>query len=73
MLIQLVLISGVTLLSVYGAAKVVEKVLIKQALEGEAEFYWEHYKNNPKSNLPKTLNLTGYMEQSAHSEPVLSE
>ena len=30
MLIQLVIISGVTLLSVYGAAKVVEKVLIKQ-------------------------------------------
>ncbi|GAA4359210.1 HAMP domain-containing sensor histidine kinase [Kangiella marina] len=70
MLIQLVLISGVTLLSVYGAAKVVEKVLIKQALEGEAEFYWEHYKNNPKSNLPRTLNLTGYMERSPHSETV---
>ncbi|RDX35844.1 sensor histidine kinase [Kangiella sp. HD9-110m-PIT-SAG07] len=70
MLIQLVLISGVTLLSVYGAAKVVEKVLIKQALEGEAEFYWQHYKNNPTSNLPRTLNLTGYMERSSHSEPV---
>lgn len=63
MLIQLVLISGVTLLSVYGAGKVVEKVLIKQALEGEAEFYWQHYEEDPTSNLPKTLNLTGYMEQ----------
>ena len=70
MLIQLVLISGVTLLSVYGAAKVVEKVLIKQALEGEADFYWKHYKENPTSNLPRTLNLTGYMERSSHSEPV---
>ena len=70
MLIQLVLISGVTLLSVYGAAKVVEKVLIKQALEGEAEFYWNHYKDNPTSNLPRTLNLTGYMDKSPHSEPV---
>ena len=70
MVIQLVLISGVTLLSVYGAGKVVEKVLIKEALEGEAEFYWEHYKMDPNSNLPKTLNLTGYMENSDHSETV---
>lgn len=70
MLIQLVLISGVTLLSVYGAGKVVEKVLIKQALEGEAEFYWQHYEEDPNSNLPKTLNLTGYMEQSSDTQSV---
>ncbi len=37
--IQLLLISLVTLLSVYGAAKVVENVLIKQALDGEADFF----------------------------------
>jgi len=70
MAIQLVLISGVTLLSVYGAGKVVEKVLIKEALEGEADFYWQHYAENPKSNLPRTLNLTGYMSDSAHSDKV---
>jgi signal transduction histidine kinase len=70
MLIQLVLISGVTLLSVYGAGKVVEKVLIKQALEGEAEFYWQHYEQDPSSNLPKTLNLTGYLEKDGDKQAV---
>ena len=70
MLIQLVLISGVTLLSVYGAGKVVEKVLIKQALEGEAEFYWQHYEQDPNSNLPKTLNLTGYLEKDGDKQAV---
>ena len=64
MIIQLIIISGVTLLSVYGAGKVVEKVLIKEALEGEAEFYWNHYQKDPNSNLPRTLNLTGYMSDS---------
>lgn len=62
--IQLVLISLVTLLSVYGAAKVVEDVLIKEALEGEAEFFWKHYESNPNIELPKTLNLTGYFKNS---------
>lgn len=70
MVIQVIIISGVTLLSVYGAGKVVEKVLIKEALEGEADFYWKHYAENPKSNLPRTLNLTGYMEGSSHSKAV---
>ncbi|AOE48972.1 sensor histidine kinase [Kangiella sediminilitoris] len=70
MAIQLVLISGVTLLSVYGAGKVVEKVLIKEALDGEAEFYWSHYKENPDFNLPSTLNLTGYMESADNPDSV---
>lgn len=70
MAIQLLLISAVTLLGVYGAAKVVENVLIKQALEGEAEFFWKNYEKNPDFNLPSTLNLTGYMSSSLSSEAV---
>ncbi|MHC9511633.1 sensor histidine kinase [Kangiella sp. M94] len=70
MAIQLLLISAVTLLGVYGAAKVVENVLIKQALEGEAEFFWTNYQQNPNFNLPNTLNLTGYMSSSDSSEEV---
>ncbi|NVK21754.1 MAG: HAMP domain-containing histidine kinase [Kangiellaceae bacterium] len=61
MAIQLTLISFVTLLSVYGAAKVVENVLIKEALEGEARFFWQHYEDDPQFKLPRTLNLTGYL------------
>ncbi|MBD3653513.1 HAMP domain-containing sensor histidine kinase [Kangiella sp.] len=70
MAIQLLLISAVTLLGVYGAAKVVENVLIKQALEGEAEFFWQNYQQNPEFNLPSTLNLTGYMSSSSPSDAV---
>lgn len=70
MAIQLLLISAVTLLGVYGAAKVVENVLIKQALEGEAEFFWQNYEQNPEFNLPSTLNLTGYMSSSSPSDAV---
>ena len=60
-IIQLVFISLATVGGVFGAAKVVENVLIKQALQGEAKFFWEHRANNPDFPLPKTMNLTGYM------------
>ena len=60
-IIQLVFISIATVGGVIGAAKVVEDVLIKEALIGEAEFYWSHKKDNPDFPLPKTMNLTGYM------------
>ncbi len=59
--IQLVFISVVTVASVFGAAKVVENVLIKQALIGEAEFFWRHYDKDSSFSLPKTMNLTGYL------------
>lgn len=60
-IIQLVFISLATVGGVFGAAKVVENVLIKQALQGEAQFFWEHRAKNPDFPLPKTMNLTGYM------------
>ena len=60
-IIQLVFISLATVGGVFGAAKVVENVLIKQALQGEAKFFWEHRAKNTDFPLPKTMNLTGYM------------
>ncbi len=60
-IIQLVFISLATIGGVFGAAKVVENVLIKQALQGEAKFFWEHRAKKPDFPLPKTMNLTGYM------------
>ncbi|MFK8012121.1 MAG: sensor histidine kinase [Marinicellaceae bacterium] len=60
-IIQLIFISLVTIASVFGAAKVVENVLIKEALIGEAEFFWAHHDKDPSFSLPKTMNLTGYM------------
>ena len=73
---QLLLISIVTFLGVYGTAKIVEQVLIKAALQKEAEFFWSLYATNPDMPLPNTRNLTGYFidtldpEQTATLEPV---
>ncbi|TDR22684.1 sensor histidine kinase [Marinicella litoralis] len=60
-IMQLIFISIATVLGVLGAAKVVEDVLIKEALIGEAEFYWEHKDRFVEFPLPKTMNLTGYV------------
>lgn len=59
-IIQLIMISIATVGGVIGAAKVVENVLIKEALIGEADFYWQHKEKDPNFNLPITMNLTGY-------------
>lgn len=60
-LIQLVVISVVTLVGVYAAAKVVEEVLMREALEGESEHYWALYDQDKSFPLPNTENLLGYM------------
>lgn len=59
--VQLGIISLATLLGVFFSAKIVENVLIKQALDGEAAYFWERYPDNPDFPLPDTLNLTGYL------------
>lgn len=64
-LFQIALISGATLLGVYVAAKVAENVLVKQALEGEAAYYWKRKAQQPDAPLPNTLNLLGYMHDPA--------
>jgi signal transduction histidine kinase len=60
-IIQLVFISVATVGGVIGAAKVVEDVLIKEALIGEAAYFWAHREKYADFPLPKTMNLTGYM------------
>ncbi len=60
-LLQVLLISLATLIAVFAAAKVVEDVLLKQALEGEASYFWalyRQYKNVPR---PNTMNMQGYL------------
>lgn len=60
-IIQLIIISIATVVGVIGAAKVVEDVLIKEALIGEAKFYWQKKEQYTEFPLPKTMNLTGYL------------
>ncbi|MEM7054588.1 MAG: HAMP domain-containing sensor histidine kinase [Pseudomonadota bacterium] len=60
-LAQVLAISIATILGVYGAALVVEKVLVREALNGEAEHFWQHLKEDADFPLPHTNNLEAYL------------
>lgn len=60
-LLQILLISAVTLFGVFAAAKVVEDVLVRKALEGEAAHFWKLSAENPGYSRPNTMNLIGYL------------
>lgn len=59
--LQVAAISLATILGVYGAATVLENVLIKRALAGEAAFYWQRWDRNHAAPVPETNNMTGYL------------
>jgi len=60
-LLQILLISLATLLGVFSAEQIVEKVLVRQALVGEATHFWKRFQLNPDFPKPDTLNLKGYL------------
>ncbi|MEI7996428.1 MAG: HAMP domain-containing sensor histidine kinase [Methylococcaceae bacterium] len=60
-LLQILLISLATLMGVFSAEKIVEKVLVRQALVGEAAHFWKQYRQNYDFPKPDTLNLKGYL------------
>ena len=62
-LAQILAISLATVLGVYGAALVVEKVLVREALNGEAAHFWEHRAEDPDFALPHTNNLEAYLAE----------
>ena len=59
--VQAGLITLAAILGVYLATLMLEKVLIKQALQQEAEYFWDSRDQDPQFNLPDTANLTGYL------------
>ena len=61
--LQLAFISVITVLGVVVAAKVVEGVMMRAALEGEAEHFWNNYTTNPGHPLPDTDNLQGFLAE----------
>ena len=63
--LQVSAISFATILGVYGAATVLEDVLIRRALSGEAEFYWQRLAQEPDAPVPLTNNMTGYLAPTA--------
>jgi signal transduction histidine kinase len=60
LLLQAIYISLAVLVGIFVAARLVENVLIEQALIGEAEYYWSQADINPDHPLPDTKNMTTY-------------
>ncbi len=68
--LQLALISFATVAGVTAASLVVEKILVKQALKGEAGYFWQQRENAPNFPIPDTLNLQGFLDGHAdHPTP----
>ena len=61
--LQVAAISLATILGVYAAAIVLEDVLIKRALSGEAAYYWQRLERDPTVPVPDTNNMTGYLSR----------
>ena len=61
LVLQIGLISLATLVGVFAAAKVVEDVLVRNALEGEAAHFWQLYQQDGNYPRPNTMNLMGYL------------
>lgn len=69
-LLQVLAISIATVLGVYAAAWVVERVLVQEALNGEAEYFWDRHADNPDFPLPDTNNLTAFLARSGDTSTV---
>ncbi len=69
-LLQLAIISVLTVAGVLAASWVAERILVNEALQGESEFFWQQREQDPGYPLPGTLNLTGYMEHVSDSPSV---
>ena len=60
-LLQIALISLVTLAGIYAAKLTLEGILVRAALQGEADYFWQMRDANPQFALPNTMNLKSYM------------
>lgn len=60
-LLQLILISIVTVIGVISASLIVERLLVNKALHGEAEYFWRNRAGSRQFPLPETLNLTSFL------------
>ncbi|NBB92674.1 MAG: sensor histidine kinase [Gammaproteobacteria bacterium] len=69
-LLQVLAISIATVLGVYAAAWVVERVLVQEALNGEAEYFWDKHDDDPTFPLPDTNNLTAYLAEDGDTATV---
>lgn len=69
-LTQLLLISVTTVLGVWATAKIIEEVLVKEALMKEAEHFWGLYDRDPTQARPNTRHLLGLLELPAGGDSI---
>ncbi|WP_020406043.1 sensor histidine kinase [Hahella ganghwensis] len=58
--VQATLVSLATALGVYAAYKIAEDILVREALTGEAEHYWQLVDQHGDYPLPNTRNMQGF-------------
>jgi len=63
--LQLALISAITVSGVFAASLVAERILVNQALVGEASYFWSQRAEDPSYPLPDTLNLQSWFASGA--------
>lgn len=68
--IQVLVISAATALSVYGAYLVLRDVLIERALVEEAVYYRKRVAADPAASLPDTYNMQSYLARDAAASTV---
>ncbi len=68
-LLQAIYISLAALVGVFAAATLIEDVLTKQALRGEAEYLWDRLASDPAAGLPETRNMSAYLDDASRSLP----
>jgi len=61
MTLQACLIGLMAVLSIGFASVVIEQFLVREALTGEANHFWESYTQNSSFQPPNTENLKGYL------------
>jgi signal transduction histidine kinase len=61
-LMQAAYISVAAIIGVFLASVLLERLLIRQALQSEAAHFWQQRERDPGFPLPATLNLTGYLD-----------
>lgn len=67
--LQLVLISIVTVVTVLAAGVIAKNLLVNRALEGEADFFWANREKAADFPLAASLNLTGYLSDDESNPP----
>lgn len=65
---QILLISTLTIIGVLAAALITEEFLVNQALEGEADYFWQRFGNDESATAPDTLNLQGYLAEGGNTQ-----